>query len=228
MSPGSEFHQRYHATQDRLNRPTRETMEQNTHEINIYGMNKYVKARFQNIDGLFQSYGIFRQQCRPYGIHLKDISDITHDERTMRPTTINGMAVDKLHKEEMSRVIYDYLFDDHVIPQSYLTEREALKRCGTRIDGHKLLFQMLEEIHNKIATRDVTNSAHQYHEWNDLDVFTNIYENFFIYEELDSRIYADRQKLVIFMKALPSDFEKARMLVNKIMDTTGKEQKKPP
>ena len=87
---------------------------------------------------------------------------------------------------------------------------------------------MLAETHPRIATQDVTNVAPLYHECRDLDEFTNKFENFFLCEELDSRTYTSRQKLVLFMKALPSEFEKALMRINTKLDTTGKDQDTPP
>ena len=120
-----------------------ETMQVNPDAINIYGMKKYVKVRFTHPDTLFQSYSIFRKQCRPYGIYLSDISHITHKENSMFPDQVNGRTIDKLRKEEMSNVIYDYLYDEKTIPLTYQTVRAALKRCGPKLDGYSVLFQML-------------------------------------------------------------------------------------
>ena len=203
-------------------------MQQNPEAINIYGMKKYVKVRFTHSDTLFQSYSIFRQQCRPYGIYLSDISQITHKESSMCPTQVNGRNIDKDRREEMSNVIYDYLYDEKIIPLTYQTARAALKRCGPKLDGYSVLFQMLAETHPRIASQDVTNVAPLYHECGDLDEFTNKFENFFQCEELDLRTYTPRQKLVLFMKALPIEFEKALMRINAILDTTGKDQSIPP
>ena len=220
--------QRYRKPHDPYSRPTMESMQANPNAINIYAINKYVKVKFLNPDNLFQSYSIFRQQCQPYGVYLNEISLITHKESSMCPDQFNGNKIDAAHKEAMSNVIYDYLYDEKHVPLSYQTARAALKRCGQKLDGYSVLFQMLAETHPRIATQDVTNVAPLYHECKDLDEFTNKFENFFLCEKLDSRTYTPRQKLVLFMKALPNEFEKALMRINAILDTTGKDQEIPP
>ena len=225
---GNNINQNYHNQHDTYSRPTIEMMQQNPEAINIYGMKKYVKVRFTHSDTLFQSYSIFRQQCRPYGIYLSDISQITHKESSMCPTQVNGINIGDDRKEEMSNIIYDYLYDEKIIPLTYQTARAALKRCGPKLDGYSVLFQMLAETHPRIASQDVTNVAPLYSECEDLDEFTNKFENFFQCEELDLRTYTPRQKLVLFMKALPIEFEKALMRINAILDTTGKDQSIPP
>ena len=155
-----------------------ETMQVNPDEINIYDMKNYMKVRFTHPDTLFQSYSIFRQQCRPYGIYLRNISQITHKESSMCPYQVNGRTIDKLRKEEMSNVIYDYLYDEKTVPLTYQISRVALKRCVPKLDGYSVLFQMLEETHTRIFTQDVTNMAPLYHECGNLDEFTNKFENF--------------------------------------------------
>ena len=79
----------------------------------------------------------------------------------------------------MSKVIYDYLYDEKTVPLTYQTARAALKRCGTKLDSYSVLFQMFAETHPWIETQDVTNIEPLYHECGDLDEFTNKSENFF-------------------------------------------------
>ena len=45
---------------------------------------------------------------------------------------------------------------------------------------------------------------------------------------MDKRTYTPRKKLVLFMKALPNEFEKALMRINIILDTTGNCESIPP
>ena len=172
--------QRYRKPHDPYSRPTMESIQANPNAINIYAINKYVKVKFLNPDNLFQSYSIFLQQCQPYGVYLNEISLITHKESSMYPYQCNGNKIDAAHKEAMSNVIYDYLYDEKHVPLSYQTARAALKRCGQKLDGYSVLFQMLAETHPRIATQDVTNVAPLYHECKDLDEFTNKFENFFL------------------------------------------------
>ena len=155
--------QMYHKQHDPYARPTTETMQVNPDTINIYGMKKYVKVRFTHPDTLFQSYSIFRKQCHPYGIYLSDISHITHKENSMCPDQVIGRTIYKLRKEEMSNVIYDYLYDEKTVPLIYQIARASLKRCGPKLDGYSVLFQMLVETHPWIVTQDVTNVAPLYH-----------------------------------------------------------------
>ena len=80
MVQNETLDQRYQKRHDPYTRPTMETRQENPDAINIYGMKKYVKVRFTHSDTLFQSYNIFRQQCRSYGIYLSDISQIAYKE----------------------------------------------------------------------------------------------------------------------------------------------------
>ena len=79
----------------------------------IHGMRKYVKVKFTSKDTLFQSYNIFRQQCQPYNIYISDITQITHDEMSMCPTQVNGKPVSTTYKNDNSKLIYSYLFDEN-------------------------------------------------------------------------------------------------------------------
>ena len=170
-----------------------ESIQANPNAINIYAINKYVKVKFLNSDNLFQSYSIFRHKCQPYGVYLNEIGLITHKESSMFPDHYNWHKIDKEHRKAMSNVIYDYLYDEQHVPLSYKTARAALKRCGQKLDGYSVLFQMLAETHPRIATQDVTNVAPLYHKCRGLDEFTNKFENFFLCEKLDSRRYTPRQ-----------------------------------
>ena len=128
----------------------------------------------------------------------------------------------------MSKVIYNYLFDENNVSKDYQTARAALKRSAPTLDGYRVLFQMLAETHPRISTQDVTNTPPLYHECDDLDDFTNKFENYFLYESLDHRKYASRQKLVLYLKALPQDFDKARTRINTILYNTSRGSTIPP
>ena len=96
----------------------------------------------------------------------------------MFPEQAHGRHIDKERRDEMSNVIYNYLYDENTVPLSYQTARATLKRCGPKLDEYSVMFQMLAETHPRIATQDVTNVAPLYHECGYLDEFTNKFEFF--------------------------------------------------
>ena len=191
-------------------------------------MQKYVKVKFSSKETLFHSYNIFLKQCVPFGVYLNPLTVITHDENTMCPSVVNGEPITPERKSEMSMAIYNHLFDDKFVPHSYMEARAALKRTTSTLDGYRVLFQMLESIHPRIGSCDYTNSAPVFDDCEDLDDFTNQYENFFVYESLDNRKYTDRNKLNMFLQSLDSTYEVARTRINVILDTNCSSPSVPP
>ncbi len=87
---------------------------------------------------------------------------------------------------------------------------------------------MLESINPRIGSCDYTNNAPVFDDCEDLDDFTNQYENFFVYESLDNRKYTDRNKLNMFLQSLDSTYEVARTRINAILDTNRSSPSVPP
>ena len=224
--------QRHH-NQNHYNRPNQfsdQSHEQNggANNYDLYSMRKYVKVKFSSKETLFHSYNIFLKQCVPFGVYLNPLTVITHDENTMCPSVVNGEPITPERKSEMSMAIYNHLFDDKFVPHSYMEARAALKRTTSTLDGYRVLFQMLESIHPRIGSCDYTNSAPLFDDCEDLDDFTNQYENFFVYESLDNRKYTDRNKLNMFLQSLDSTYEVARTRINAILDTNRSSPSVPP
>ena len=175
--------------------PTADEMKNNgpsSYYINQF--HKFFKGKVENENTLLTFYQQLHSQGPGYGIFLIDLKDIRPDI-DLCPSDVSHVA-----REGMKIALYQRLQDVDCVHLEYVDAQNHIESYSGISDGFAVLYQMLRMVHPYLMEGTKLYNAPKLSEANNLFQYAAMCRNYFLFQEIQNRIYTDKEQSELFLQ----------------------------
>ena len=202
--PGDDEEEDFHAR--RIGRHNHQT--QSLADIKLHGpsadliarFHKQFKATVENEKHLLTFYQQIHSQGKAYGILLRDIKDIRPDF-DLCPSDVSHHA-----RTVMKIALYQRLQDADCVSSDYIDAHNHLSAYSNNSDGYAALYQMLRMVHPYLMEGSKLYNAPKLSEATDLFRYAAMCRNYFLFQEIQNRIYTEKEQSEMFLQNVDDPF----------------------
>ena len=170
-----------------------------TNHWRISDFHKHVRSTIDNKNQILNFYQQIYTQGPSYGIHLRKIEDLCHNQ-DLCPGHFSPQE-----RNDMACTIFQKLQDANCVSKSYTQAQNIINQSLSTSDGYTVLYQLLRFIHPRLMESQSAHKVPKMSESRDLYTYCDRLTNFILLEKINGRVYSVKEKINLYLQNLEDD-----------------------